>query len=110
MFNLVKSMRDNISKVYIGKVNTCRCGCAGDYYYADGRVWDGNANDGRGAYVQNDVVAQKKIKTIFNRVMKCINADIMGDYDLANKVSNVYISDTGIHVDAGSRSYGVYFD
>lgn len=104
MFNLVKSMRDNISKVYIGKVNTCRCGCGGEYYYADGRVWNGKDQ------LVDEVLSQKKIKTIFNRVIKCINADISGDYDLANKVSNVYISDTGIHVDAGSRSYGVYFD
>ena len=57
-----------ISSVYIGKPDTCMCGCAGKYYYSEvNQKWSGND---RGYEITDDEVDDKKVQRVINKINK----------------------------------------
>ena len=72
----------NVEKVYSGKPG-CMCGCRGKYSYAQGC--------GDGKY---DVVNERSVKLLFNKVMKHPNVKTEPGYAF---------------VDTGTRNLVVYF-
>lgn len=66
---------DNVSSVYSGKINRCACGCAGKHTYSTAhKTW---ASKDRGYNVDDEEVNDRTVKTIFNKVMKASNMQMI---------------------------------
>jgi hypothetical protein len=68
IYTLPEIDNGRINTAYIGKPNTCMCGCAGTYYYTkDGQVKSGEE---RGYKVTDDEVNDKKVQKIIKKIRK----------------------------------------
>jgi hypothetical protein len=66
---------DNVASVYSGKVNLCACGCAGKHSYStEHKTWAGK---NRGYEVRDEEISDRTVKTIFNKVMKAPNMQMI---------------------------------
>jgi hypothetical protein len=84
---------DNVASVYSGKRGMCACGCSGKHTYStEHKVW---ASKNRGYDVGDDEVNDRTVKTIFNKVMKAPNMEMI-DNEFAM-------------FDTETRTYVVYF-
>ena len=105
MKGIVDHIRDSVTKVYIGKQNTCCCGCAGIYHYKDGS--DGDAS---------------KVTPTVDLILQAIDTSSHWKSDWGKaprgytkkfnkrKVGNVHMWNGGIKVDIGRKMYILYCD
>jgi hypothetical protein len=59
---------DGIQSAYIGKPNSCMCGCAGNYYYPSAGVKE--AGKDRGYAIGKDEISNAKVDRIYNKMEK----------------------------------------
>ena len=103
MKGIIDHIKSTATKVYIGKQNTCCCGCAGDYHYADGS--------------QGDV---SKVAPTIDLILQALDNSSHWDGDSGKaprgytkkfntrKVGRTHIWNNGIAVDIGRKLYIVY--
>ena len=105
MKGIVDNIRQSVTKVYIGKQNTCCCGCAGDYHYRDGSIGD-----------------VSKVDPTIDLILQALDSD--SHWDEAHgkaprgytkkfntrKVGGVHFWNHGIKVDIGRKMYILYTD
>ena len=69
----------DINKVYVGKPNTCMCGCAGEYTYTNNSKEYGTKD--RGYEVTDDEVNDKKVDRLLKKFVKHPDAaENLSDY------------------------------
>jgi hypothetical protein len=67
--NSLKIDIDKVECVYVGKPNTCMCGCAGTYTYAS--QYQEQSGKRRGYKVDDEEVNDKKILRAIHKFEKC---------------------------------------
>ena len=65
---------ENVTKVYSGKLGSCMCGCGGKYSYST----MGAEADSPG-YDVSDMVSDRSVKLIVNKVLRNPNSKIDGN-------------------------------
>ena len=105
MKGIIDHIKDSVTKVYIGKQNTCCCGCAGDYHYRDGSMGD-----------------VSKVDPTIDLILQALDSSShwYGDWGKAprgytkkfntRKVGKTHIWNGGIKVDIGRKMYILYCD
>ena len=105
MKGIIDHIKDNVVKVYVGKQDTCCCGCAGEYHYADGS--------------HGDVSQVTKITDLILQAIDTSShwkhTDIKAPYGYTKKfntrkVKDVHFWNHGIKVDIGRKMYILYTD
>ena len=105
MKGIIDHIKETATKVYIGKQNTCCCGCAGEYPYADGSMGD-----------------VSKVAPTIDLILQALDTQSHWDGDSGTaprgytkkfntrKVGKTHIWNNGIAVDIGRKLYIVYTD
>ena len=105
MKGIIDHIKDSVTKVYIGKQNTCCCGCAGEYHYADGSMGD-----------------VSKVAPTIDLVLSALDTGSHWNPDWGKtpkgytrrfntrKIGSTHLWNHGIAVDIGRNKYIVYID
>lgn len=88
---------EDIIKVYVGKPNTCMCGCAGKYSYSSMNKLQGEIN--RGYAVTEEDLNDKEVKRVLAKVIK--NAE-MGIEVIEDKDAYIF------SLTLGNKQYSIY--
>lgn len=93
---------EQISAVYVGKPDTCTCGCAGEYIYP--KVSQEYASENRGYAVTGDEVNDERVMRVIKRMAKHASEGVEVYIQSIGKNAGCYI----LSMQIGKTMYTVY--